>query len=108
MENQTSSESATGTDRQLSADEKKKMPEELSSESVENSEPGHEEYKYVTGFKLAIVIVSVTLVFFLVMLDLSIIATVSQLLGCKLTQHPVLLITGPGYPSHYKSIPLFA
>lgn len=37
-----------------------------------------EDYKYITGPKLAVVIVSVTLVAFLMMLDLAIIATVSQ------------------------------
>lgn len=35
------------------------------------------EYQYVTGFKLGIVIVCVTLVIFLMMLDMSIISTVS-------------------------------
>lgn len=39
-----------------------------------------EDSQYVTGFKLAIIMVSLTMVFFLVMLDLSIIATVSQAL----------------------------
>lgn len=56
----------------MAGGEKAERP--ISSSGQESSE----EYEYVTGFKLAIVIASVTMVFFLVMLDLSIIATVSQ------------------------------
>lgn len=56
----------------MASEERAERP--ISSSGQESSE----EYEYVTGFKLAIVIASVTLVFFLVMLDLSIIATVSQ------------------------------
>ena len=50
----------------------------LSPEHTESQETEHEEQQYVTGFKFAIVMVSLTLVFFLVMLDLSIITTVSK------------------------------
>lgn len=52
--------------------------------SSSNQEMSSEVYEYVTGFKLAIAIASVTMVFFLVMLDLSIIATVSQASVCRL------------------------
>lgn len=58
---------------------REKAERQISSSSQEISS---EEYRYVTGFKLAIVIISVTLVFFLVMLDLSIISTVSQASVC--------------------------
>ena len=51
---------------------------ELGTESAETQDIDSEEYQYVTGFKLAIIMVSMTLIFFLVMLDLSIITTVSQ------------------------------
>ena len=53
-------------------------PDALSRENAEKQETEHEEQQYVTGFKFAIVMVSLTLVFFLVMLDLSIITTVSK------------------------------
>ncbi len=79
MEKQNSLDSVPIADRQLCADgeQPQRHSTELSSEGVVRPEISHEDYEYVTGFKLAIVIVSVTLVFFLVMLDLSIIATVS-------------------------------
>ena len=55
-------------------------PRELDNESAETKDTDDEEYQYVTGFKLAIIMVSMTLIFFLVMLDLSIITTVSHTL----------------------------
>lgn len=55
-------------------------PKELGAEDVETRNPEDEEYQYVSGFKLALIMVSMTLIFFLVMLDLSIITTVSQTL----------------------------
>ena len=48
----------------------------LSQENAQRNESGHEEQQYVTGFKFAIIMVSLTLVFFLVMLDMSIVSTV--------------------------------
>lgn len=54
----------------------------ISTASIERHETGYEESKHVHGVKLAIILVSLTMVFFLVMLDLSIIATVSQTLVC--------------------------
>ena len=82
MEKPTSLDSVPVADRHLCVDGEQSQSQtshsnELSSGGAVRPEIGHEEYEYVTGFKLAIVIVSVTLVFFLVMLDLSIIATVS-------------------------------
>ena len=53
-------------------------PKELGTESAETQDTNSEEYQYVTGFKLTIIMVSMTLIFFLVMLDLSIITTVRQ------------------------------
>lgn len=49
-----------------------------SSSILRTNKDCEEDYKYITGLKLAVVIVSVTLVAFLMMLDLSIIVTVSQ------------------------------
>ena len=68
------------TDTILVANRQSNMAGEEKAESPINSsgQEASEEYEYVTGFKLAMVIASVTLVFFLVMLDLAIIATVSQ------------------------------
>ena len=59
-------------------------PDAPSRENAERQDSEHEEQQYVTGFKFAIVMVSLTLVFFLVMLDLSIITTVSKQ-GCTST-----------------------
>lgn len=58
--------------------------DQLSGERVDRRETGHEERQSVTGFKLAIIMISMTMVFFLVMLDLSIIATVSHASLCWL------------------------
>lgn len=87
MERPSKPDSASIADCQSNLDGEKPQrqpsnPDELSSQSVERHEVSHEEYQYVTGFKLAVVIVSVTLVVFLVMLDLSIVATVSHAPVC--------------------------
>ena len=61
---------------------KEESTEKISTSSVNSHISGHQagssddEYVYVTGFKLMIVMVSVTLVGFLIMLDTSIVATV--------------------------------
>lgn len=49
--------------------------------------PNHQERQYLTGLRLAVVLGSVTLVSFLVLLDMSILGTVSP--SCKLTLPPV-------------------
>lgn len=87
METQIRSNRLQIADRQSNADEEKPRrllinPESLARESSSKRESGNDEYEYLTGFKLAIVLFLVTLVFFLVMLDLSIVATVSQVLTC--------------------------
>ena len=83
MEKDQTLESVLVAEHQPSKDgEKEKSPildpDTLSGENAEKQETEHEEQQYVTGFKFAIVMVSLTLVFFLVMLDLSIITTVSR------------------------------
>jgi hypothetical protein len=50
---------------------------ELLGESLKSNEADDTGYQYVTGLKLLLVIVSMTLVAFLVMLDTSIVATAS-------------------------------
>ena len=50
---------------------------EQATEKPLQSSPAQEEYEYVTGFKLAVVLLALTLVFFVVMLDMSIVVTVS-------------------------------
>lgn len=50
----------------------------LSKENAQTQETGHEENQYVTGLKLAIIMSSLTITFFLAMLDVAIIATVSK------------------------------
>jgi hypothetical protein len=68
-----------------------------SEERVKAAEVISKEHEYVTGFKLSIIIASVTLVAFLIMLDTSIIATVSlhSIKRSKSTQMSL------GDPSHY-------
>ena len=87
MEKQDTLESVAIAHHLPSADGEKpqvhsETPDALSRENEQSQENSQGEHQYVTGFKLAIVMVSLTLVFFLVMLDLSIIATVSQTLLC--------------------------
>lgn len=53
-------------------------PDALSKENAETQETGYEENQYVTGLKLAIIMSSLTITFFLAMLDVAIIATVSK------------------------------
>ena len=48
------------------------------------------EWEYVTGFKLAVVIGAVTIVCFLMMLDTSIVATVSQTCNSPLPSHSLI------------------
>lgn len=63
---------------------------------------GQKDDQYVTGFKFLIVMVSLTLVFFLVMLDLSIITTVSKPLACDLSCYWVRLTFSVGYTTYHK------
>ena len=84
METEPASEVISGADSQSNAIGEKSETQVINSkehgtESAEPQDTDNEEYQYVTGFKLAIIMVSMTLIFFLVMLDLSIITTVSQL-----------------------------
>jgi hypothetical protein len=62
------------------------IPHHPSDPSIETATAGNEDYKYVTGLKLTFVMISVTLVGFLMMLDTSIIATVRFSLGYRLLQ----------------------
>lgn len=85
MEQHNTSDSVPVADHQSNLDGEKAQEQtsnadQLSSENVEIQEIGRQEYNYITGFKLAIVIFSLTMVFFLVMLDMSIITTVGQVL----------------------------
>jgi hypothetical protein len=80
--------------------EETQIPQQLSDASIETASAGEDDYEYVTGFKLAIVTISVTLVAFLIMLDTSIISTVrltylplrsTIFLLCPKTQCPTLV-----------------
>ena len=72
------------------------------NEKPQQSSPLQDQYEYVTGFKLVIVIVAITLVAFLMMLDMSIIVTVSifnrEKLGLRDTD------TFSGYPSDHQRL----
>lgn len=83
MEEPPKSKSVSVEDGQPSADGEKPQrqgsdTDALRRENVGSQANGQTDHQYVTGFKFAIVMVSLTLVFFLVMLDLSIITTVSK------------------------------
>jgi hypothetical protein len=78
-----------------------KRPSESNTKFAEAPEPTETEYEYVTGVKLWLAAVAVTLVAFLVMLDLSIIVTVSL-------HNPRyaldMLINMVGYPSNHNRL----
>lgn len=65
---------------------------------AEAAEPTETEYEYVTGVKLWLATAAVTLVCFLMMLDMSIIVTVSLHNHCYALD---LLIKMTGYPSNH-------
>jgi hypothetical protein len=72
-----------------------------SSEStyqVELDNQGADERQYLTGLRLAIVLGSLTLVSFLVLLDMSILGTVSQSFHREAFH---ILLMSPGYPSNH-------
>jgi hypothetical protein len=50
----------------------------IAEKTTENNEEADDDYEYITGIKLLIVVSAVTLVAFLMLLDTSIIATVSR------------------------------
>lgn len=54
------------------------IPNQASSDSAQLPKDVDEDYEYITGLKLAVVVVAVTVVVFLMMLDTSIIGTVSR------------------------------
>ncbi len=68
-------ECVTGMDKELNMEElsNEEKPSEASTTTATVAEP---EYEYITGIKLFLVIASVTLVAFIMMLDMSIIVTV--------------------------------
>jgi hypothetical protein len=56
-------------------------PDKPSSDaSVEASVPGNDDWEYITGWKLLVVIVTICMAAFIIWLDTSIVATVSHLL----------------------------
>ncbi len=109
MEKETTMECLPAADRQLRTDGEKLHVQisTLNTPSRDQSEL-QENGQYVTGLKLAIVMVSMTMVFFLVMLDLSIIATVSHASSrwprlLNPTYHPLQAI--PRITSDFHSLP---
>ena len=113
MEKDQTLESVLIAEHQPSADgEKGKIPildpDVPSRENAEKQEAEHEEQQYVTGFKFAIVMVSLTLVFFLVMLDLSIITTVSEQRCARTICPRVQLTLHVGYPTYHERLPFVA
>jgi hypothetical protein len=83
METETTSGGSSVRDEPLHLDQEKRLeliasPAENADDGPKKASPDEEEYEYVTGFKRSIIIISVTLVAFLMMLDMSIIVTVSH------------------------------
>jgi hypothetical protein len=79
-----------------------KVPDDI-AQTAEVAEPEHE---YITGIQLWLVMASVTLVIFLMLLDISIIVTVS--LAVLNYKPKKLLTTATGHPSNYQRFPLVA
>lgn len=76
-----------------------------SIEDVKTGEANEEEWQYVTGFKLGVVIVSVTLVAFVMMLDMSIVSTVISSKYCNQLKS-LLLTMILGHSSNHKRFSL--
>jgi hypothetical protein len=87
------------------ATEQSSTPNEHSGESARTTEAGDEENKYVTGFKLVIVIIAVTMAAFLMLLDTSIISTVSQHSVFYNNGSRPLLMMSLGYSSYHQRLP---
>ena len=87
--------------------EQTSITDEIHSDEVSKTPvTSDEEYEYIAGFKLTIVMVSVTMVAFLMMLDLSIISTVSQSEAFLRRGILSLKIMYSGYSSYHKRFPL--
>ena len=90
------SESTTNVDTEPNISELSN-PEKPLDGSTKPVEATETEYEYITGIKLWLVIASITLICFLMMLDMSIVVTVSfynSIKGFKLTNMT-------GYPSNH-------
>ena len=109
MEKETTLEWLPDAPRQPSTDGEKLHVQisTLNALSPEQTEL-QENDQYINGLRLFIVMLSFTMVFFLVMLDVSIIATVSQAssrLHCLFKPDLPFLA---GHPSHHKRLPFSA
>jgi len=99
----TTSKSTTDSEKDVNISDwsdAEQLPDS-NTKAAEAAEPTETEYEYVTGVKLWLATAAVTLVCFLLMLDMSIIVTVSlhndfHALG--------LLIKMTGYPSNYNQL----
>jgi hypothetical protein len=77
------------------------LPSRLEKTADEGTQPAkavEEEYEYITGVKLYVLMASISLVYFLMMLDMSIIATVSFRGSRKI---PLVLIYLTGCTSNH-------
>lgn len=101
------SDSATDVDNEGHTDDNSanSTHEKISDDTVKTAESVEPEHVYISGFQLWLVMSSVTLVIFLMLLDVSIIVTVS--LGI-LNSPPKILTTATGYSPNYQRFPLVA
>jgi len=117
MEAQTATTSPTW-DRSLQREEEKQpsstpsTPQDPEKDTINDPElktAAREEQDYITGFKLILVLVSVTLVAFLMMLDMSIIATVKHPQGILYSRNKLcswLTMLSIGHPPYHERLPL--
>lgn len=99
------SDSATDVDNEGHIDDNS-THEKVSDDIAKTAEAAEPEHEYISGVQLWLVMSSVTLVVFLMLLDISIIVTVSVTIpNYKLEK---LLTTATGYTSNYQRLPLVA
>jgi hypothetical protein len=99
------SDSATDVDNEGHIDDNS-THEKVSDDIAKTAEAAEPEHEYISGVQLWLVMSSVTLVVFLMLLDISIIVTVSLTIpNYKLEK---LLTTATGYTSNYQRLPLVA
>jgi len=89
------------TDANMAKSSDHEKPSDGSVTTIETELPEHE---YATGVKLLLIITSVTLVAFLMMLDMSILATVG--LNIVRLKFWKLLTRVKGHPSNHQRLPL--
>ena len=101
-------ESAPGADRQPSANAQEAEKQNIDPLAPSPDHLGApEDNQYLTGLKLAVVLLSLTLVFFLVMMDIAIVTTVSLVLFYRVPDSQWLLMYDAGCTSYHQRLSFF-